>query len=141
MSTWSNPDEPWLARTRDGDFSALPDPLLYNQTSRFSHLIDGYRVSDDLGWPMLRAWANERGAEAARIGIWRGTALELWCVLFYERRRYRHAGEGDPTGRNLDFLDQLCATLREQLQTLSRDEHALILHFMRLARRPLTLLY
>jgi hypothetical protein len=79
-------------------FSALPDPLLYNQTSRFSHLIDGYRVSDDLGWPILRAWANERGAEAARDGIWRGTALELWCVLFYERRRYRHAGEGDPAG-------------------------------------------
>jgi hypothetical protein len=141
MSGWSNPDEPWLARIRDGDFSALPEPFTYAHTSSFSHLINGYRVSDDLGWPMLRAWANERGAEAACTGIWRGTALELWCVLFYERRRYRHAGEGDPIRRDLELLDQLCATLREKLQTLSTDEHALILHFIAVARRPLTLPY
>jgi hypothetical protein len=62
-------------------------------------------------------------------------------VLFYERRRYRHAGAGALTGRDLELLDRLCASLREKLQALSTDEHALILHFMAVARRPLTLPY
>jgi hypothetical protein len=94
-----------------------------------------------MGWPMLRVWVNERGAEATCTGGWRGTALELWCVLFYERRRYRHGGEGDPNGRDLERLDQLCMTLRSKLQVLRPEEHALLLHFMRVARRPLTLPY
>jgi hypothetical protein len=124
------PEERWLARVRQGDFTAIPDPFTYDQTGRFSHLLNGYRVSDDMGWPALRIWANERRDEAEFSGQWRGTALELWCVLFFEHRRYRHGSEGDPTGRDLELLNRLCATLRRKLQTMSADEHALIQHFM-----------
>ena len=74
--------------------------------------------------------ANERRDEAEFSGQWRGMALELWCALFFEHRRYRHGGEGDPTGRDLELLNRLCATLRRKLQTMSADEHALIRHSM-----------
>jgi hypothetical protein len=130
MITSSPLNQPWLARVRAGDFSALPEPLRYKDTLHFSHLLNGYFVSEDMNWPLLRIWANERRDEAEQTGSWRGTALELWCCLFYERRRYRHGGEGDPTGLELVPLDRLCATLREKLQSVTAGEHALILHFM-----------
>lgn len=136
MNIWSPSKEPWLARVRDGDFSALPIPLHYEDTLYFAHLINGYFVSEDMGWPLLRIWANERREEAEQTGHWRGTALELWCALFFERRRYRHGGDGDPTGSDLELLDRLCATLREKLQRISADERALILHFMTQTHRP-----
>lgn len=130
MSSWSNTDELWLAHVRAGNFSALPDPLRYGQTPRFAHLINGYFTSEDMGWGLLRVWANERRDEAEFMGQWRGTALELWCCLFFEHRRYRHGGDGDLTGPDFEPLDRLCATLREKLQQLTTGEHALILHFL-----------
>jgi hypothetical protein len=123
-------EEPWVERARQGDFTALPYPLTYTQTGHFSHLINGYHVSTEMGWGLLRVWANERATEADREGSWRGTALELWCVLFYERRRYRHADEGDPEGHELAKLDELCRVLQSKLRAVSEDERALILHFV-----------
>jgi hypothetical protein len=114
--------------------------LYYKQTSRFSHLIDGYLVSGIMGWGLLRVWANERRDEAEFTGQWRGTALELWCCLFFERRRYRHGGEGDPTGPDLELLDRLCAILREKLRRLSTDEYRQIVDLFAAGYQPITLL-
>ncbi len=129
-------EEPWLERVRQGDFSALPDPFTYAHTLHFSHLLHGYRVSEAMGWGSLGIWANERLAEAERTDRWHGSALELWLCLFYEHRRYRHMGEGDPQGQDLVLLDQLCAMLRARLQALSDEERAHILRFMALGLEP-----
>lgn len=134
-------EEFWIRRVRQGDFTAIPDPFTYGQSSRFSHLINGYRISIDMGWSELPVWANQRCVEAARTGQWRGTALELWCVLFHERRRNRHSGEGALFGREITLQNRLCATLRDKLQVMNADEHALIQHFIIEARRPLTCLH
>jgi hypothetical protein len=140
MNPHASRQEPWLNAVRAGDFSALPSPFRYKQTSWLSHLINGYQVSDCMAWGLLRVWANERRDEAESLGQWRGTSLELWCCLFFERRRYRHGGEGDPTGPDLELLDRLCVTLREKLQRLSTDERKLILHFIAMARRPISIM-
>jgi hypothetical protein len=120
-------EEPWIERVRQGDFSAIPNPLTWEQTSTLSHLLHGYRTSLSLSLGELRVWANQRAREAARTGTWHGTALELWLCLFYERRRYRHMDEGEPEGRDLQLLNQLCQQLRCTLQTLSPEERVLIL--------------
>lgn len=138
MSLSSYRNEPWLDAVRGGAFSALPSPLLFKQTSWFSYLIDGYLVSGIMGWGLLRVWANERRDEAEFTGRWRGTALELWCCLFFERRRYRHGGDGDPTGPDLELLDRLCATLREKLQRLSAEEYRQILDLFATGYKPIT---
>lgn len=44
----------WLSRVRHGDFAALPKPFNWDETSEFSHLIHGYRISETLGLGPLR---------------------------------------------------------------------------------------
>lgn len=130
MSDHDGKEADWLQRLRRGDFAALPDPFTWGQTSEFAHLIHGYRVSESLGLGPLRIWANQRINEARRANQWRGTAIELWLCLFYEHRRYRHMGEGDPAGPDLDLLDQLCSELRARLQIVSDTERTSILRFI-----------
>lgn len=131
----SNPEaEPsWITRARRGDFAALPEPFTWERTGQFAHLIHGYRISQSLGLGQLRIWANQRINEARRSGQWIGTAMELWLCLFYEHRRYRHMGEGDPEGDELGLLNQLCEQLRRKLQDLSVDERAAIMNSIRLS--------
>ncbi len=123
-------EDAWIQLARRGDFTALPQPFTWSQTSEFAHLIHGYRVSESLGLGPLRIWANQRINEARRAGQWRGTATELWLCTFYEHRRYRHMGEGDPTGPELDLLNQLCRELRARLQLVSETERTSILRFI-----------
>ncbi len=123
-------EEPWLDAVRQGDLCALPDPLTWDQTLHFAHLINGYRVSHTLGWGELRVWANERRDTAVQAGVWTGSALELWCCLFYEHRRYRHMGEGDPQGGELALLNGLCAAVQRTLAQARSVEHRLILRFI-----------
>lgn len=120
----------WITRARRGDFAGLPEPFTWGQTGQFAHLIHGYRISESLGFGPLRIWANQRINEARRSGQWTGTALELWLCLFYEHRRYRHMGEGDPEGNELGLLNQLCKQLRERLQGLSDSDLAAIISAM-----------
>jgi hypothetical protein len=121
------PDHPeWLHQVRVGAFEAIPDPLSWEDSCQLAHFINGYAVSEAKGWGLLRRWANDRIRQAARTGEWSGIALELWCCLFYEHRRYRHFGE-EPTGPDLELLNLLCATLRQELVALCpRERQALV---------------
>jgi hypothetical protein len=121
--------EPWLVSVSRGDFSVIPDPLRWDEVSGFSHLINGYTASINAGLGELPVWANERNREAAKNGYWRGTCFELWCCLFYERRRYRHFGE-DPSGADLMLLNTLCSNLRLALQNATEEERAFLVHSM-----------
>jgi len=126
MSDHNDKEPDWLQRVRRGDFNALPAPFTWNKTGELAHLIHGYRISESLGMGPLRIWANQRINEARRSGQWGGTALELWLCLFYEHRRYRHMGEGDPEGDELRLLNELCRNLRERLQRVDTEERATI---------------
>lgn len=127
MSAHNGKDADWLQRVRRGDFNALPEPFTWDKTGELAHLIHGYRISESLGLGPLRIWANQRINKARRSGQWVGTALELWLCLFYEHRRYRHMGEGDPEGDELKLLNQLCTQLSGKLRDLNADEHAAII--------------
>ena len=120
----------WLHDIQRGNFTALPQPLTWADSLHFAHLVHGYRVSLAMGWGELRDWANVRICDARRMSQWHGSALELWCCLFYEHRRYRHAGEGEPEGEELALVEQLCGTLRQRLQKLKPVEHVQLMAFI-----------
>lgn len=117
----------WLRSIRSGQFDAMPEPFNWANSRDFAHLIDGYTLSQQAGLGRLGSLANARFDEAQENGHWSGTALELWCCLFFEHRRYRHMGEGEPTGSDLKLLNHLCIRLRQQLQVLPDDERQSLL--------------
>ncbi|MDY8108856.1 hypothetical protein U0C82_06820 [Fulvimarina sp. 2208YS6-2-32] len=124
MSIETHSDDPtWLPLVRAGIFEALPDPLNWEDTPELAHFIDGYVVSEVAGLGSLRIWANVRAEAANETESWSGTALELWCCLFYEHRRYRHFGE-DPTGQDRYLLHALCSALRRELVGLPTADRA-----------------
>lgn len=112
----------WLAEVRGGNFAAIPLPFSWDHSIEFAHLIDGYALADTIDIGQLSPFANARLDQARAEGFWSGTAIELWCCLFFEHRRYRHMGEGEPTGPDLALLNDLCATLRLQLQTVTNAD-------------------
>jgi hypothetical protein len=119
-------DIAWRDRVRAGDFTAMPEAFAWEDSGAFAHLLHGYDVSSALGLGELAFWANERADEAAMVGSWRGTAIELWLGLFYEHRRYRHFGF-EPAGADRDLIARLWQQLRDQLQVTSDEERAIIL--------------
>lgn len=116
----------WLDRVRAGEFAAIPEPFTWQHSGAFAHLLHGYGVSSALGLGELAFWANERADEAATIGSWHGTAIELWLCLFYEHRRFRHFGF-EPEGQDRELIARLWRQLRSQLQVIGEDERAAIL--------------
>ena len=117
----------WLRLVRAGQFNAMPDPFTWDISHDFAHLINGYTLSQQAGLGQLGLLANACFDDAQETGHWSGTALELWCCLFFEHRRYRHMGEGEPTGSDLDLLNRLCTRLRLELQTLTDEERQTLL--------------
>ncbi|MFN3686437.1 hypothetical protein [Salinarimonas sp.] len=107
--------EEWERRALSGDFSALPDPLRWDQTARLAHFIDGYEEVG--GFEQLVELADGRSEEARKTGSWHGTADELWVCLFAEHRRWRFYGY-EPEGEALAHLQGLCSALRTALQSL-----------------------
>lgn len=121
----SQPD--WIRSIRAGQFDAIPNAFSWDISHDFAHLINGYTLSQEAGLGPLGHFANARIDEAQETGHWSGTGLELWCCLFFEHRRYRHMGEGDPTDSDLDLLNRLCTRLRLRLSTVTDEERQTLL--------------
>lgn len=124
-------DEPWMERVRFGDFSAAPQPLTWAKSYDLARLVNGYELARAAGIVDLADLAYRTRQIAERVGEWRGTATELWCILFIEQRAARFARDAfdlDP------LLDPLCLALRSALQTVSDEERAVLVRFMEAER-------
>ena len=104
----------WERFALKGDFSRLPQPFLWRDSSRLAHFLDGYREAG--GFDELSHLAIGKAEEARSTGRWQGSALELWLCLFFEHRAARHTGSDPSNG------DALCDALRHALQVLDPTE-------------------
>ena len=120
-----------MQEVRKGNFGAIPTPLTWSDTAHLSHAFNGYNASLELGMDELSKWANQQRQTAHKSGVWNGTAVELWLCLFYEHRRYRHFGEGEPGGEDRIFLDQLCEILRNRLVAIGHREKRTLINLLR----------
>lgn len=126
MSDSAGNEPAWLDRVRAGDFSTMPEAFTWEASAAFAHLLHGYDVSSALSLGELAFWANERADEAAMMGSWRGSVIELWLGLFFEHRRFRHFGF-EPAGADRKLIVRLWQQLRSQLQVIGDDERTTIL--------------
>lgn len=103
----------WLEQVRQCEWTAIPPDLTYENSSALANLIDGYKLLAEAGLGEPMTYLAEKTRAAREQGGWRGTALELWIMLFLQHRADRQAGEWaafrDP------LLDDLCRSLRAQL--------------------------
>lgn len=106
----------WERLALKGDFSAMPRPFEWDQSSRFAHFLDGYEVVG--GIDPLADLSSTISAQARKTGKWEGSALDLWLCLFFQHRAHRHMGSEDSD----PILDELCEALRVRLSRLSPAE-------------------
>lgn len=127
--TKRNPFAPpsWHAAVAAGDFSALPDPLRWDETIHMALLIDGYSAAG--GNHQAATIYSRLIGEIAETGDSAASPLELWIALFFSWRRQRFI-YGDMTGDEVAVLDCLCTRLRQRLRELSPDELAVIMGAM-----------
>lgn len=119
-----NDADSWEDSVAQGDFHAIPSPFKYRNSSRFAHLLDGYRFAGNLAG--LAELARERVSLRRAGGPWQGSALELWAILFFFHRASRHGGTDDEDAED-PFNDDLCEALRVRLVALTDAEKATVL--------------
>lgn len=114
---------PWELQAREGRFEAIPVQFEWDGSAAFGHLLNAYEV---VGMDALASLANPK-VQAAEAGDgWSGSATDLMMCLFFEHRRWRHAGV-EPEGAYLRALNSLCQTLRQRLLVLDTDERKALL--------------
>jgi hypothetical protein len=129
----SSDDTTWLDQVKAGDFSAIPDPFMWDQALLFSQAIGNmYRHARAVGLPRPSDLYEERLEEAKRMRRWRGTTVELWVILWYSYRLGMMALDLPARGDE-PYLDQLCIQLRRQLQNLSPDNRAILMTLIGIA--------
>lgn len=69
------------------DWHAMPDRASVNDMRRLAYAIDGYQISEILGFGRCGDVANARSEEYVRSGRYLGLASDLWCCLFFAARR------------------------------------------------------
>ncbi len=72
-----------------------------------AHLVDGYRVIDQLGEVSPDHWLTIRSTEPHGEGR-RNDLGDVWTTLFLEHRRWRFASPFEPTGEDSDGLTDWC---------------------------------
>ena len=95
----------------------------FSESVRFAHLIDGYKLLQQLGHADHGAWLSARRQSAESTGAWTGTAAELWTALFLEHRRWRFADMG-PDLRQTVVLDKLARQLSAALSLMESGGHS-----------------
>ena len=118
----------WVRQVCDGDFSAIPTPLIWNRSAEFAHILDGYAAMGGLSQCGQLAERMERTYR--EMGRWSGTPLELWATLFFQHRACRHSG-WDLEGERVSWYDDLCATLQRALQSIAPAERKTLMRYFR----------
>lgn len=88
-----------------------------------AHLVDGYRVLEQLGEVSPDNWLTIRSAQPPGES-WRTDLGDLWTTLFLEHRRWRFASPFEPTGDELDRLDRLVLALHAAIETELSSGHS-----------------
>lgn len=113
----------WELQARDGHFEDIPASFKWDDSAAFAHLLNAYEI---MGTEAVGELANGKLNAAEAGNGWAGTATDLWMCLFFEHRRWRHAGI-EPGNTALHTLDGLCQTLRQRLLALSLVERQTLL--------------
>jgi hypothetical protein len=124
------PPEPYPRSGREFFFEeqeemwVRPDPAIetWDDMMRYALTVNGYDYSEKQWGIEAGEFANAKGAEYGRTGIWRGAFEELRVCLFFEQRRYHHFGRG-PEGREWPALQALyraiCAAWEREAEVIS----------------------
>jgi hypothetical protein len=117
----------WLADAMAANFSTMPLPFMWEESSAFAHLIDGYGIAG--GVSECAKIANSAIDSEPRPDDRVGSAMQLWVALFGEHRSHRHSGY-PPSPEAVLYLDSLCEALRGRLQNLDPDDRERLLAIM-----------
>lgn len=99
----------WRQRVR-----ATLDQASWARSIELAHLVDGYRILEQLGELSTENWITTRAARPldeshCDIG-------DLWTTMFIEHRRWRGASPSEPTGKELQRLEDLAAALHRAIK-------------------------
>ncbi len=75
-----------IRRVADAYFSGLPENPNWNEVLCIGVLIDGHEVIREITDEHIEQFHGMKEREYEKTGVWSGTALELWTVLFYYNR-------------------------------------------------------
>ena len=106
-----------IRRVAKADFSALPENPTWNEVLCLGVMIDGYAVAKSLTDDHIQNFHAAKEAEFEKTGVWSGSALEMWTVLFYYNRM-NHWNDGygfDDGGRNRKLAVSAYHALRTHL--------------------------
>ena len=94
---------------------AGPGPRGFLDAIEFAHLVDGYKVLEQLCEADFAGWLD-RVSDEARCGRFSPDLGLLWTQLFLEHRRWRQASPYDPAPDELDRLDDLARRVHEGIR-------------------------
>lgn len=83
-----------------------PAPGSFHDSIDFAHLVDGYRLLEQLCELDPASWLDHAAADA-HAGEFSDDLGLLWTQLFLEHRRWRQASPYGPERDELEFLDEL----------------------------------
>lgn len=100
----------WRQRVR-----ATLDRADWEGSIELAHLVDGYRVLEQVGELSPDNWIATRAVEPLDE-IRRNDLGDLWTTLFIEHRRWRFSSPFEPTGEELVRLDILAGALHARVE-------------------------
>ena len=106
-----------IRRVARADFSGLPENPNWKEVLCLGVMIDGYAVAKTLTNEHIQNFHAAKEAEFEKTGVWSGSVLEMWIVLFYYNRM-NHWNEGygfDDGDRNRKFAVSAYHALRAHL--------------------------
>lgn len=94
---------------------AGPGPMRFLEATEFAHLVDGYKVLEQLCEVDFAGWLEEVSSECRRGRFSTDLGL-LWTQLFLEHRRWRQASPAEPDEEEIAWLDELVRRVHAGLE-------------------------
>lgn len=92
----------------------------WDRSIELAHMIDGYRVLEQLGELDVEHWLTARAADPSYVTACNDLG-DLWTTLFLEHRRWRFASPFEPAGEELSRLDALTRALHVAIEAEFAD--------------------